>query len=160
MKMTPKIKELLDTSMALEGLPRHASTHAAGVVITSEPIVNYVPLQLNSENFITTQFTKDTVENLGLLKMDFLGLRNLTVIENAVKIIKRTRGIALNMDEIDYDCKEVYELISSGNTDGVFQLESAGMQSFMQELKPDTLEDVIAGIALYRPVRWNKFHDI
>lgn len=146
-----QIKELLDTSMALEGLPRHASTHAAGVVITSEPIVNYVPLQLNSENFITTQFTKDTVENLGLLKMDFLGLRNLTVIENAVKIIKRTRGIDLNMDEIDYDCKEVYELISSGNTDGVFQLESAGMQSFMQELKPDTLEDVIAGIALYRP---------
>lgn len=147
----PQIKELLDTSMAIEGLPRHASTHAAGVVITSEPIVNYVPLQLNSENFITTQFTKDTVENLGLLKMDFLGLRNLTVIENAVKIIKRTRGIDLNMDEIDYDCKEVYELISSGNTDGVFQLESAGMQSFMQELKPDTLEDVIAGIALYRP---------
>lgn len=147
----PQIKELLDTSMALEGLPRHASTHAAGVVITSEPIVNYVPLQLNSENFITTQFTKDTVENLGLLKMDFLGLRNLTVIENAVKIIKRTRGIDLNMDEIDYDCKKVYELISSGNTDGVFQLESAGMQSFMQELKPDTLEDVIAGIALYRP---------
>ena len=147
----PQIKELLDTSMALEGLPRHASTHAAGVVITSEPIVNYVPLQLNSENFITTQFTKDTVENLGLLKMDFLGLRNLTVIENAVKIIKCTRGIDLNMDEIDYDCKEVYELISSGNTDGVFQLESAGMQSFMQELKPDTLEDVIAGIALYRP---------
>lgn len=147
----PQIKELLDTSMALEGLPRHASTHAAGVVITSEPIVNYVPLQLNSENFITTQFTKDTVENLGLLKMDFLGLRNLTVIENAVKIIKRTRGIDLNMDEIDYDCKEVYELISNGNTDGVFQLESAGMQSFMQELKPDTLEDVIAGIALYRP---------
>lgn len=147
----PQIKELLDTSMALEGLPRHASTHAAGVVITSEPIVNYVPLQLNSENFITTQFTKDTVENLGLLKMDFLGLRNLTVIENAVKIIKRTRGIDLNMDEIDYDCKEVYELISSGNTDGVFQLESAGMQSFMQELKPDMLEDVIAGIALYRP---------
>ncbi len=147
----PQIKELLDTSMALEGLPRHASTHAAGVVITSEPIVNYVQLQLNSENFITTQFTKDTVENLGLLKMDFLGLRNLTVIENAVKIIKRTRGIDLNMDEIDYDCKEVYELISSGNTDGVFQLESAGMQSFMQELKPDTLEDVIAGIALYRP---------
>ena len=146
-----QIKELLDTSMALEGLPRHASTHAAGVVITSEPIVNYVPLQLNSENFITTQFTKDKVENLGLLKMDFLGLRNLTVIENAVKIIKRTRGIDLNMDEIDYDCKEVYELISSGNTDGVFQLESAGMQSFMQELKPDTLEDVIAGIALYRP---------
>lgn len=147
----PKIKELLDTSMALEGLPRHASTHAAGVVITSEPIVNYVPLQLNADNFITTQFTKDTVENLGLLKMDFLGLRNLTVIENAVKIIKKTRGIDLDIDNIDYNSPEVYELISSGNTDGVFQLESAGMQSFMQELKPDSLEDVIAGIALYRP---------
>lgn len=147
----PKIKELLDTSMALEGLPRHASTHAAGVVITSEPIVNYVPLQLNADNFITTQFTKDTVENLGLLKMDFLGLRNLTVIENAVNIIKKTRGIDLDIDNIDYNAREVYELMSSGNTDGVFQLESAGMQSFMQELKPDSLEDVIAGIALYRP---------
>lgn len=146
-----KIKELLDTSMALEGLPRHASTHAAGVVITSEPLVNYVPLQLNAENFITTQFTKDTVESLGLLKMDFLGLRNLTVIENAVKIIKKTRGIELDIDGIDYNAKEVYALISSGNTDGVFQLESAGMQSFMQELKPDTFEDIIAGIALYRP---------
>lgn len=147
----PKIKELLDTSMALEGLPRHASTHAAGVVITSEPIVNYVPLQLNADNFITTQFTKDTVENLGLLKMDFLGLRNLTVIENAVNIIKKTRGIDIDIDNIDYNSREVYELISSGNTDGVFQLESVGMQSFMQELKPDSLEDVIAGIALYRP---------
>lgn len=147
----PKIKELLNTSMALEGLPRHASTHAAGVVITSEPIVNYVPLQLNADNFITTQFTKDTVESLGLLKMDFLGLRNLTVIGNAVKIIKNTRGIDLDIDSIDYSCKEVYELISSGNTDGVFQLESAGMQSFMQELKPECFEDIIAGIALYRP---------
>ena len=147
----PKIKELLDTSMALEGLPRHASTHAAGVVITSEPIVNYVPLQLNADNFITTQFTKDTVESLGLLKMDFLGLRNLTVIENAVNIIKKTRGIELDIESIDYSKKEVYELISSGNTDGVFQMESAGMQSFMQELKPDSFEDIIAGIALYRP---------
>ena len=147
----PKIKELLDVSMELEGLPRHAGTHAAAVVITSEPLVNYLPLLLNKENFPTTQFTKDTVENLGLLKMDFLGLRNLTVIENAVKIIKKTRGIELDMDCIDYNKKEVYDLISSGNTDGVFQLESAGMQSFMQELKPDSLEDVIAGIALYRP---------
>ncbi len=147
----PKIKELLDTSMALEGLPRHAGTHAAGVVITSEPMVNYIPLQLNKENFLTTQFTKDTVEALGLLKMDFLGLRNLTVIENAVKIIQKTRGTKIDINSIDYNSKEVYELISSGNTDGVFQLESAGMQSFMQELKPDCLEDVIAGIALYRP---------
>lgn len=147
----PRIHELIDTSRALEGLPRHTSTHAAGVVITSEPIVNYVPLQLNNENFVTTQFTKDTVESLGLLKMDFLGLRNLTVIENAVKIIEKNRGIKLDTDSIDYTCPEVYELISSGNTDGVFQLESAGMKSFMQELRPDSFEDIIAGIALYRP---------
>ncbi|MEE1225393.1 MAG: DNA polymerase III subunit alpha, partial [Clostridia bacterium] len=145
------IKELIDVSKALEGLPRHASTHAAGVVITSEPIVNYLPLTLNKENFITTQFTKDTVESLGLLKMDFLGLRNLTVIENAVSIIEKNRGIKLDMDNIEYDRKEVFDLISSGNTDGVFQMESAGMQSFMTELKPDTIEDVIAGISLYRP---------
>ncbi len=144
-------KELIDTSMALEGLPRHASTHAAGVVITSEPIVNYLPLTLNKENFVTTQFTKDTVENLGLLKMDFLGLRNLTVIENAIKIIEKTHNIKIDIDKIDYNRKEVFELISSGNTEGVFQMESAGMQSFMQELKPDSLEDIIAGIALYRP---------
>ena len=146
-----RIKELIDTSCALEGLPRHASTHAAGVVITSEPIVKYLPLTINKENFITTQFTKDTVESLGLLKMDFLGLRNLTVIENAVSIIVKTRGIKLDMDSIDYDKKEVFELIASGNTDGVFQMESAGMQSFMMELKPENIEDVIAGISLYRP---------
>ena len=146
-----RIKELIDTSRKLEGLPRHASTHAAGVVITSEPIVNYVPLQLNKENFIMTQYPKDTVESLGLLKMDFLGLRNLTVIENAVKIIEKNRGVKIDLDKLDYERKEVYELISSGNTDGVFQLESAGMQSFMRELRPSGLEDVIAGIALYRP---------
>lgn len=146
-----RIKELIDTSRALEGMPRHSGTHAAGVVITSEPIVEYVPLQLNKDNFITTQFTKDTVESLGLLKMDFLGLRNLTVIENAIRIIEKNRGIKIDLDNLDYDRKEVYELISSGNTDGVFQLESAGMQSFMMELKPDNLEDIIAGIALYRP---------
>ncbi len=146
-----KIRELIDTSKALEGLPRHTSTHAAGVVITSEPLVNYLPLTVNKDNFPATQFTKDTVENLGLLKMDFLGLRNLTVIENAIKIIKKTRGIQIDLDRIDYNKKEVFELISSGNTDGVFQMESPGMQSFMQELKPDSLEDIIAGIALYRP---------
>ena len=146
-----KVKELIDISQALEGLPRHASTHAAGVVITSEPIVNYLPLTLNKDNFVTTQFTKDTVENLGLLKMDFLGLRNLTVIENAVEIILKTRGIKINPDNIDYNKKEVFDLISSGNTDGVFQMESPGMKNFMKELKPDSLEDIIAGIALYRP---------
>ena len=145
------IKRLIDTSRALEGLSRHASTHAAGVVITQEPIVNYVPLTLNKDNFITTQFTKDTVESLGLLKMDFLGLRNLTVIDSAIDIIERTRGVRVKLTDIGYNEKEVFELISSGNTDGVFQMESAGMQSFMMELRPDTFEDIIAGIALYRP---------
>lgn len=145
------IKRLIDTSRALEGLPRHASTHAAGVVITGEPIVSYVPLTLNKDNFITTQFPKDTVENLGLLKMDFLGLRNLTVIESALDIIEDTRGVRPDLNKIGYNEREVFDLIAAGNTDGVFQMESAGMQSFMMELKPDTLEDIIAGIALYRP---------
>ncbi|MBQ3125301.1 MAG: DNA polymerase III subunit alpha [Clostridia bacterium] len=145
------IKKLIDTSRVLEGLPRHAGTHAAGVVITEEPIVNYVPLTMNKDNFITTQFPKDTVENLGLLKMDFLGLRNLTVIESALDIIEQTRGVRVKLEDIGYNEKEVFELISAGNTDGVFQMESAGMQSFMMELRPDTLEDIIAGIALYRP---------
>lgn len=147
----PQVKRLVDTSRVLEGLPRHASTHAAGVVITGEPIVNYVPLMLNKDNFITTQFPKDTVESLGLLKMDFLGLRNLTVISSALRIIKETRDIDIDIEKIDYDRPEVFELISSGNTDGVFQLESSGMQSFMTELKPDSLEDIIAGVSLYRP---------
>ena len=146
----PKIKELIDTAKALEGLARHAGTHAAGVVICSEPIVNYMPLQIN-DDVITTQFVKDTVESMGLLKMDFLGLRNLTVIENTVKLIEKTKGIKLDLSKLDYDKKEVYDLISSGNTDGIFQIESAGMKSFMQELKPTSLEDIIAGIALYRP---------
>ncbi len=144
------VKRLIDTAKALEGLPRHKSTHAAGVVITEEPIVNYVPLQTN-DDVITTQFVKDTVEGLGLLKMDFLGLKNLTIIEDALKIIEKTRGARPDMDSLDYDIKEVYEMISSGNTDGVFQIESAGMKSFMQELKPASLEDIVAGIALYRP---------
>lgn len=147
----PDVKCLIDTSKALEGLSRHASTHAAGVVITGEPIVNYVPLTLNRDNFITTQFPKDTVESLGLLKMDFLGLRNLTVIENAKKLIKDSRGIDIDFDTMSYDEPEVFRFISTGNTAGVFQLESAGMQSFMTELEPNSLEDVIAGIALYRP---------
>jgi DNA polymerase-3 subunit alpha len=146
----PKIKRLIDTSRALEGLPRHASTHAAGVVITGEPIVNYVPLQTNND-IITTQFTKDTVEALGLLKMDFLGLRNLTIVDNAIRIIKETRGETIDIDAINYECPEVYELIASGNTDGIFQIESPGMRRFIQEMKPTCLEDIIAGIALYRP---------
>ena len=146
----PTIKRLIDLARKLEGLPRHKGTHAAGVVITEEPTVEYIPMQLN-EDAVTTQFVKDTVEELGLLKMDFLGLKNLTIIENAVKIIEKTRGIKLDMSKMDYELKEVYETIAQGNTDGVFQLESQGMKSFMQELKPDKLEDLIAGISLYRP---------
>ena len=146
----PQIKKLVDMAQALEGLPRHTGTHAAGVVITQDPIVEYIPLQTN-DDVITTQFVKDTVEGLGLLKMDFLGLRNLTVIENAVKIIEKTRGEKIDMSNLDYDIPAVYENISTGNTDGVFQIESAGMKSFMQELRPTSLEDIIAGISLYRP---------
>ncbi len=145
-----RVRELIDTSRAIEGLSRHSGTHAAGVVITGEPIVEYVPLQTN-DDVITTQFVKDTIESLGLLKMDFLGLKNLTIIENAINIIEKTRGIKIELDKLDYGIKEVFENISSGNTDGIFQIESAGMKSFMQELKPDSLEDIIAGIALYRP---------
>jgi len=114
------VKRLIDTAKALEGLPRHKSTHAAGVVITEEPTVSYIPLQTN-DNAVTTQFVKDTVEGLGLLKMDFLGLKNLTIIEDTVKIIYKTRGIKIDMDKLDYDIPEVYEMISSGNTDGVCQ---------------------------------------
>ncbi|MBE7044052.1 MAG: DNA polymerase III subunit alpha [Ruminococcaceae bacterium] len=145
-----KIQRLIDTARSLEGLPRHKSTHAAGVVITEEPTVEYIPLQTN-EDVVTTQFVKDTVEGLGLLKMDFLGLKNLTIIADAVKIVEKTRGIKIDIDHLDYGVKEVYETISSGNTDGVFQIESAGMKAFMQELKPSCLEDIVAGIALYRP---------
>lgn len=156
-KQDPKVKELIDVAQALEKLPRHASTHAAGVVITKEPIVSYVPLNRNKDS-ITTQFTKDTIESLGLLKMDFLGLRNLTVIENALKIIEKTRGERIDISAIDYNRKEVFDLISSGNTDGVFQLESEGMKGFMQEMKPSCLEDIIAGISIYRPGPMNQRH--
>lgn len=151
------IHELITVSRALEGLPRHASTHAAAVVITGEPIVNYMPVYMGKDA-VTTQFTKDTVEELGLLKMDFLGLRNLTVIEDTVKLIEKTRGIKIDLKNIDYNCPEVYELISSGNTDGVFQLESDGMKGFMQEMKPDCLEDIIAGISIFRPGPMNQRH--
>lgn len=142
-------KYLLDMSMRLEGLPRHSSTHAAGVVICQEPVMEYVPLNAN-DGAITTQFPMTTLEELGLLKMDFLGLRTLTVIQNAAKLIKY-RGIDVDMDHIDYYDEAVYELIGSGRTEGIFQLESAGMKSFMKELKPRTLEDIIAGVSLYRP---------
>ena len=145
-----QIKKLIDTSIQLEGLPRHSSTHAAGVVITKEPVTAYVPVQCNSD-VITTQFTKDTVEHLGLLKMDFLGLRTLTVIRDTILNIKKTRGETLDIGKIDFDDQEVYAMISRGETDGVFQLESGGMQSFMKDLAPTSIEDIIAGISLYRP---------
>ena len=146
----PQVKRLIDVSSEFEGLPRHTSTHAAGVVITREPVQTYVPLSRN-DDVITTQFTMTTIERLGLLKMDFLGLRTLTVIRDAVKNIKHTHGIDINMDEVDMSDKATYEMISRGETDGVFQLESAGMKEFMKELSPGSIEDIIAGIALYRP---------
>ncbi|MCD7905601.1 MAG: DNA polymerase III subunit alpha [Clostridiales bacterium] len=144
------IKNLIDMSMKLEGLPRHASTHAAGIVICDRPIIEYVPLN-NNQGVVTTQYTMTTIEELGLLKMDFLGLRTLTVIQDAFDEIEREYKKGLSVDSIDYTDGRVFDLISSGNTSGVFQLESAGMQSFMKELKPTGLEDVIAGISLYRP---------
>lgn len=145
-----RVKHLIDVSKDLEGLPRHSSTHAAGVVIASKPLVEYVPLQKN-EDSIVAQFDMTTLEELGLLKMDFLGLRTLTVMNDAVKMIKENQGIDVNLDKIGFEDKEVYKMLGQGKTAGVFQLESPGMTSFMKELKPDCLEDIIAGISLYRP---------
>lgn len=169
-----QVKYLVDMSKRLEGLARHSSMHAAGVLISNAPADDYVPLSRSSEDTITTQFTMTTLEELGLLKMDFLGLRTLTVIQDAVRLIQkeyekeqkeREEGAAqtvegqfpgfidgiLDMDRIDYADPKVYELLGSGHTEGVFQLESAGMKNFMKELKPHNIEDVIAGISLYRP---------
>ncbi|MCU6688210.1 DNA polymerase III subunit alpha [Dorea acetigenes] len=146
-----QVKELLDMSKRLEGLPRHTSMHAAGVVISQKSVDEYVPLSLGSDGSVTTQFTMTTLEELGLLKMDFLGLRTLTVIQNAVELAQQSTGRKIDMNQIDYDDKAVLDSIGSGKTDGVFQLESAGMKSFMKELKPQSLEDIIAGISLYRP---------
>lgn len=144
------IKKLIDTAKVIEGLPRHSGVHAAGVVITDKPVSSYVPLQL-SKDVITTQYHMDNLGELGLLKMDFLGLRNLTVIKNALDNIKLSRGEDVDINNIDLDRAEVYEMISSGDTLGVFQLESGGMRSFIKELKPRSLEDIIAGISLFRP---------
>ena len=145
------VKKLIDMSRRLEGLPRHTSMHAAGVVISQKSVDEYVPLARASDGSIVTQFTMTTLEELGLLKMDFLGLRTLTVIQKAVKLIEKNKGISLDMDYVDYNDKAVYDMLGAGKTEGVFQLESAGMTSFMKELKPESLEDVIAGISLYRP---------
>ena len=146
-----QVHELLEMCKRLEGLPRHTSMHAAGVVICSRPAEELVPLSRGSDGSITTQFTMTTIEELGLLKMDFLGLRTLTVLHDAVNMIEENTGVHIDLDHIDFDDKKVLNYIGSGHTEGVFQLESAGMKSFMKELKPQNLEDVIAGISLYRP---------
>ena len=145
-----KTKEILDIAMGLEGMPRQASTHACGVVITKDPVIEYVPLYVNDGN-ITTEFIMTTLEELGLLKMDFLGLRTLTVIADAIKYVKKTRGIDVEFDKEMNDPKVFKDTWQAGNTAGVFQFESQGMKSFMKELKPDSLEDIIAGVSLYRP---------
>ncbi len=145
------VHRLIDMARRLEGLPRHTSMHAAGVVISQKNVDEYVPLSRAQDGSITTQFTMTTLEELGLLKMDFLGLRTLTVIQDAVRLVEKDTGILLDMDKIDYDDKKVLDSLGTGRTDGVFQLESSGMKSFMKELKPQSLEDVIAGISLYRP---------
>ena len=146
-----QVKELVDMSKRLEGLPRHTSMHAAGVVISQKAVDEYVPLSRGSDGSVTTQFTMTTLEELGLLKMDFLGLRTLTVIQNAVRFAEQSSGKQINIDEIDYNDKAVLDSLGTGKTDGVFQLESTGMKNFMKELKPQSLEDIIAGISLYRP---------
>ncbi|HHY82277.1 MAG TPA: DNA polymerase III subunit alpha [Clostridiales bacterium] len=146
----PSARSLIDMSRSLEGLPRHASTHAAGVVISRLPITEYVPLQKN-DDCITTQFPMGTLEQLGLLKMDFLGLRTLTVIRDTLAMVEESESKKIDIYSINLDDPAVYEMLSQGDTDGVFQLESSGMKQFMKELKPSTFEDIIAGISLYRP---------
>ncbi len=146
-----QVHELIDMAKRLEGLPRHTSIHAAGVVICQRPAEEFVPLSRGAEGEITTQFTMTTIEQLGLLKMDFLGLRTLTVIQDAVRTVRQSRGVELDIDAIDYDDQAVFDEIGTGRTEGLFQIESAGMKSFMKELKPRSLEDIIAGISLYRP---------
>lgn len=160
LEMSPELKEMYDSSeqtrqvidmaKAIEGMPRHASTHAAGVVISRLPLDEYVPLYL-ADKGLSTQFNMTTIEELGLLKMDFLGLRNLTIIRDALEMIEANYGTHLDLSKIEYDDPAVFETISSGNTQGIFQLESGGMTSFMKNLKPDCFEDIVAGIALYRP---------
>ena len=144
-------RSLIDTAIKLEGLPRHTSMHAAGVVISGKPMDSYVPLARAQDGTIVTQFSMTTIEELGLLKMDFLGLRTLTVINDAVKMVEEEKGVHIDFNELGYDDPKVYSLIGSGKCEGIFQLESAGMRSFMKELRPECFEDVVAGISLYRP---------
>lgn len=160
LRINPQLKQMYDTSnnardvldmaRALEGVPRHSSTHAAGVVIAKAPVDNYVPLHTH-DGSVTTQYNMNLLEELGLLKMDFLGLRTLTVIKDCLNSIKASKGIDIKLENMTYDDAETYALISTGNTLGMFQLESAGFQRFMKALKPSTLEDIIAGVSLYRP---------
>ena len=144
-----EIHKMLDIAMALEGMPRQASTHACGIVITKEPVDTYVPLYVR-DGQISTQFIMTTLEELGLLKMDFLGLRTLTVIQDAIDLVKENRGIDVEFDK-DMNDPNVYKLWQNGESVGIFQFESQGMTNFMKELKPDCLEDIIAGVSLYRP---------
>ena len=146
----PLVKNILDMSMAVEGMPRHSSTHAAGIVISKMPLDEYVPLYM-SDKGLATQFNMTTIEELGLLKMDFLGLRNLTMINEAIQLIKENHGVEIDFSKMDYDDPSVYDMISKGNTQGIFQLESAGMTEFMKNLNPSCFEDIVAGISLYRP---------
>lgn len=145
------VGKLLDLAMAVEGLPRHASTHAAGLVISKEPLTHYVPLQNSAEGFLTTQYDKDKVEELGLLKMDLLGLRTLTVIGDTIKLVKESQGIKIDIDKIPFDDPKVSAMLTSGDTAGVFQLESSGMTALVKDLKPECFADLIPLVALYRP---------
>ncbi|MFZ5646740.1 MAG: DNA polymerase III subunit alpha, partial [Bacillota bacterium] len=146
-----QVKKLIDMAGLLEGMPRHASTHAAGLVITKDPLTHYLPLYKASDGPLTTQFAKDQVEELGLLKMDLLGLRTLTVVADAVRMIEENRGIAIDMGSIPLDDEKTYELLGRGEGTGVFQLESSGMRAILKELKPGVFEDIVALVALYRP---------
>lgn len=160
LEMSPDLKRMYDENedthkviemaRAIEGMPRHASTHAAGVVISKLPLDEYVPLYM-ADKGLSTQFNMTTIEELGLLKMDFLGLRNLTIIRDALEMIEENHGVKIDFSNMEYDDPAVYETIARGNTQGIFQLESGGMTSFMKNLKPDCFEDIVAGIALYRP---------
>lgn len=148
----PKVAELIDTAIALEGLPRHASTHAAGVVISNKPLDEYLPLyKQQKEDSITTQFTMKDVEKIGLVKFDFLGLKTLTVIDKTVKLVKKNRGVDLDIEDLPLDDEATYALVASGNSNGIFQLESSGMKELLRKLKPTTFEDMVAAVALYRP---------
>ena len=151
-KEDPKVGELIEAAIALEGLPRHASTHAAGVVIANRPLVDYLPLyKSQKEDVVTTQFPMKDVEKIGLVKFDFLGLKTLTVIDKALKLIKKNRGVVVDLDNIPLDDADTYNLVATGNTNGIFQLESSGIKELLRKLKPETFEDMVAAVALYRP---------